>query len=103
MRAYYIDELPSEQCLLHDSGNVIDDAMLDKLSVLWWHIPVEPSGEWEGKVDAIANERQYRNRNICLVTKEGMGEDFEVTLKWLYHEYVFGLDLLLCVRSAGAR
>lgn len=86
MRAYYMDDLPGDQRLLHDSGNAVSDETLDKLGVLRWHIPVDPAGEWESQVDKIADERSYRNRDICLVTKEGMGDQYESNLKKFYHE-----------------
>lgn len=86
MRAYYMDELPGDQRLPHDSGRVVPDETLDKLGVLRWHFDVDPNGEWEREVDAVADERSYRNRDIVLVTKEGMGDDFEANLKKFYHE-----------------
>jgi len=88
MRAYYMDELPGDQRLPHDSGRVVPDETLDKLGVLRWHFDVDTNGEWEREVDAVADERNYRNRDIVLVTKEGMGDDFEANLKKFYHEHM---------------
>jgi len=88
MRAYYMDDLPGDQRMLHDTGNAVSDETLDKLGVLRWHIPVDPTGEWESQVDKIADERSYRNRDICLVTKEGMGDQYESNLKKFYHEHM---------------
>ena len=88
MRAYYMDNDPSDQRLPHDSGRAVSDETLDALGVLRWHIPVDPEGKWQSQVDAIAEERHYKNRDVCLVTKEGMGEQFEANLKKFYSEYV---------------
>ncbi|KAI0919988.1 hypothetical protein AcW1_002898 [Taiwanofungus camphoratus] len=88
MRAYYMDDLPGDQRLLHDSGRSVPEETLDALGVLRWHIPVDPAGQWQSRVDAIADERSYRNRDIVVVTKEGMGEQFEANLKKFYHEHM---------------
>lgn len=88
MRAYYMDNDPSDQRLAHDSGRTVSDETLDALGVLRWHIPVDAEGKWQSQVDTIADERHYKNRDICFVTKEGMGEQFETNLKKFYSEYV---------------
>lgn len=88
MRAYYMDNDPTDQRLPHDSGRAVSDEILDALGVLRWHIPVDSEGKWQSQVDAIADERHYKNRDVCLVTKEGMGEQFETNLKKFYSEYV---------------
>ncbi|CCL98377.1 uncharacterized protein FIBRA_00372 [Fibroporia radiculosa] len=88
MRAYFMDDLPGDQRLPHDSGNAVSDETLDKLGILRWHIPSDAEGQWEEQVNVIANERSYRNRDICLVTKEGMGDAYEANLKKFYHEHM---------------
>ncbi|KAH9840553.1 Acireductone dioxygenase ARD family [Rhodofomes roseus] len=88
MRAYYMDEDPSDQRLPHDSGVAVPEEILDKLGVLRWYIPVDAEGKWESQVDVIADERSYRNRDIVFVTKEGMGDQFEANLKKFYHEHM---------------
>lgn len=90
MRAYYMDNDPTDQRLPHDSGRAVSDETLDTLGVLRWHIPVDAEGKWQSQVDAIAEERHYKNRDVCLVTKEGMGEQFETNLKKFYSECVPG-------------
>ena len=79
-------------------GRAVSDETLDALGVLRWHIPVDPEGKWQSQVDAIAEERHYKNRDICLVTKEGMGEQFEANLKKFYSEYA-ALYLLCLPRT----
>ncbi|EPS97907.1 hypothetical protein FOMPIDRAFT_1024841 [Fomitopsis schrenkii] len=88
MRAYYMDNDPTDQRLPHDSGRAVSDEILDALGVLRWHIPVDSEGKWQSQVDAIADERHYKNRDVCLVTKEGMGEQFETNLKKFYSEHM---------------
>ena len=50
MRAYYMDDDPSDQRLPHDSGHAVSEETLDKLGVLRWHIPVDSEGKWEGTI-----------------------------------------------------
>lgn len=73
MRAYYFDNLPGDQRLPHDCvpSRPVSQATLDKLNVKFWIIPVEG---YEPKVDALARERGYKNRDMINVSKEGMGE-----------------------------
>jgi hypothetical protein len=39
--------------------------------VQYWRIPVEGH---EAKLDEVAKERDYKNRDVINVTKEGLGE-----------------------------
>jgi 1,2-dihydroxy-3-keto-5-methylthiopentene dioxygenase len=73
MRAYYYDNLPGDQRLPHDcvpSRNV-SDATLNSINVTYWQIPVEG---YEPKIDAIAKERKYKNRDTINVSKAAMGD-----------------------------
>ena len=73
MRAYYYDNLPGDQRLAHDyvpSRPVSVDA-LKALGVSYWSIPVEG---YESKIDSIAKEREYKNRDTVNVSKEGLGD-----------------------------
>jgi 1,2-dihydroxy-3-keto-5-methylthiopentene dioxygenase len=73
MRAYYYDNLPGDQRLPHDyvPSRPVSDEILGQLGVKYWHIPVEG---YEPKIDAIAAERSYQNRDTINVSKEGMGD-----------------------------
>lgn len=73
MRAYYFDNLPGDQRLPHDyiPSRPVSEATLSALNVKFWSIPVEGH---ETKIDAIAKERDYKNRDMINVTKEGFGD-----------------------------
>ncbi|GBE77316.1 1,2-dihydroxy-3-keto-5-methylthiopentene dioxygenase 1 [Sparassis crispa] len=88
MRAYFMDELPGDQRLLHDSGRPATDEILSNIGVLHWHVPLDAAGEWENEINAIAAERDYKNRDIVVVNKEAMGAEFETKTKAFYHEHM---------------
>ncbi|KAF8264237.1 1,2-dihydroxy-3-keto-5-methylthiopentene dioxygenase [Lactarius quietus] len=91
MRAYYFDNLPGDQRLQHDSGKPIDPAHLHKLGVRHWTIPlpVSATGEYDKvEIDRIAEEQGYKNRDVCNVTKEGLGDLYESKLKMFFDEHM---------------
>jgi 1,2-dihydroxy-3-keto-5-methylthiopentene dioxygenase len=94
MRAFYFDNIPGDQRLLHDSGNPVSDELLKSIGVLHWHI----QGGQQDQIDAIAEERHCNNRDIVEVTKQGLGDLYEAKLKIFYEEYA--LLLQRCVYSA---
>ena len=73
MRAYYYDNLPGDQRLPHDfiPSQPVPPERLNALGVKDWNIPLEG---YESRVDAIAKERGYKNRDTINVSKEGLGE-----------------------------
>lgn len=73
MRAYYFDNLPGDQRLPHDyiPSRPVSAEKLTEINVKFWQIPVEG---YEPKVDAVAKERGYKNRDLINVTKEGLGD-----------------------------
>jgi 1,2-dihydroxy-3-keto-5-methylthiopentene dioxygenase len=73
MRSYYFDNLPGDQRLAHDCipSRPVSAEALEALNINFWHIPID---EYESKVDAIATERGYTNRELTDVSKEGLGE-----------------------------
>jgi len=73
MRAYYYDNLPGDQRLLHDydPSRPVSEETLAALGVKFWAIPVEG---YESKIDTIAEEQGYKNRDTINVSKEGLGE-----------------------------
>jgi len=73
MRAYYYDNIPGDQRLPHDyvpSRPVVNET-LELINIKHWQIPVEGHGP---KIDAIAEERTYKNRDTINVSKSAMGE-----------------------------
>ena len=91
MRAYYFDDLPGDQHLPHDSGESVAEADLAKLGVLYWHIPLDANHET--RIDELAAERGYKNRDTIHVTKEGLGDQYEAKLKMFFEEYVARLTM----------
>lgn len=73
MRAYYFDNVPGDQRLPHDCvpSRPVSDATLAAINVKYWAIPV--AGH-EPKIDVLAKEQGYKNRDLINVSKEGMGE-----------------------------
>jgi len=73
MRSYYFDNLPGDQRLPHDyvPSRPVSLEKLSELGLKYWTVPVEGH---EPKIDAIAKERDYKNRDIIVVSKEAMGD-----------------------------
>jgi 1,2-dihydroxy-3-keto-5-methylthiopentene dioxygenase len=73
MRSYYYDNLPGDQRLPHDyvPSRPVPPEKLTKLGINYWSIPVEGH---EAEVNAVAKERDYKNRDVINVSKEGMGD-----------------------------
>lgn len=61
----------------------VSEEDLKKLGVLHWSIPVE---NWEPQIDAVAKERDYKNRDNLNVTREGLGDQYEGKLKMFFAE-----------------
>ena len=88
MRAYYFDNIPGDQRLPHDyvPSRPVSEATLDKINVKHWTIPVEG---YESKVNALAQERGYKNRDTINCSKEGLGEvsfrrdACEIAYRWM--------------------
>jgi len=87
MRAYYFDNLPTDQRLphSHDPPKEVPLSLLPKLGVLHWRIPVE---DHEGGLNDVARERSYKNRDVINVTKEGLGESYESKIKSFFEEHM---------------
>ncbi|KAF7290191.1 1,2-dihydroxy-3-keto-5-methylthiopentene dioxygenase [Mycena indigotica] len=52
---------------------------------LTWHIPV---AGYEDKVDEVARERGYKNRDTINVSREGMGEAYEAKIRGFFEEHM---------------
>jgi len=87
MRAYYYDNIPGDQRLPHDyvPSRPVSEDTLDKISVKHWTISVEG---YESKVNAVAQERGYKNRDTINVSKEGLGELYEQKIKGFFEEHL---------------
>lgn len=75
MRTYYLDNLPGNERLAHDSGKPSSEQILKNLNVLYWNIPIDPAGAWQAGIDEIATARAYKNRDILDLTAETLGEE----------------------------
>ena len=103
MRAYYYDNLPGDQRLPHDSLEPVSPSTLTALGVLYWHVPLNPTNpDDDEKINEIARERGYKNRDTIHVTKEGLGELYEEKLKMFFAEYVVLFCVLFEFLSFGA-
>jgi len=87
MRAYYFDNLPGDQRLVHDyvPSRPVPSETLKALNVNFWTIPVEG---YEEKLNAIARERGYKNRDTINVSKEGLGDIYEEKIKSFFQEHM---------------
>ncbi|KAG1844294.1 1,2-dihydroxy-3-keto-5-methylthiopentene dioxygenase [Suillus tomentosus] len=84
MRAFYFDNIPGDQRLLHDSGNPVSDDILKSIGLLYWHI----STNQQNHIDTVAKERNYKNRDTITITKQGLGDSYEAKLKSFYEEHM---------------
>lgn len=75
MHAYYFDNQPGDQRLPHhnlEPSSSVDVETLKRIKVESWNIPVEKG--YEEKLDDIAKERAYKNRDVITLSKENLGE-----------------------------
>ncbi|KAF6752172.1 Acireductone dioxygenase ARD family [Ephemerocybe angulata] len=87
MRAYYYDNLPGDQRAPHqcDPPRLVSGEILEKLNVKFWRIELDG---YEDKLNAVAKERGYKNRDLINVTKEGLGELYEQKIKGFFEEHM---------------
>jgi 1,2-dihydroxy-3-keto-5-methylthiopentene dioxygenase len=88
MRAYYLDNLPGDQRLRHDSGKSTDHDHLRRLRVLNWTVPLDSPGGWESEIDRIAERHGYKNRDTINISKKGLGDLYESKLRSFFEECV---------------
>ncbi|KAG7091420.1 1,2-dihydroxy-3-keto-5-methylthiopentene dioxygenase 1 [Marasmius oreades] len=88
MRAYYFDNLPGDQRLPHDSNpsRPVTTELLKKLKVETFHIPLTDG--YQDKIDAIAKERGYKNRDVINISKDGLGDAYEDKIKMFFDEHL---------------
>ncbi|KAL5514141.1 hypothetical protein ACEPAG_2902 [Sanghuangporus baumii] len=99
MRAYYYDDLPGDQRLLHDSGVSVPVDTLKAIGVSYWSIPVDE--KTDEKIDQVARERDYKNRDIINVTKEGLGDAYEEKLKTFFAEHMHEDEEIRYIKSGS--
>jgi 1,2-dihydroxy-3-keto-5-methylthiopentene dioxygenase len=97
MRAYYFDNIEGDQRAPHDSGRVVQEDVLKRLGLLHWTIPYSSDGSWEEKINEIAKERDYKNRDTINITKQGLGDLYETKIKSFFEEYERVCFHTLCV------
>lgn len=88
MRAYYLDDVPGDQRLPHDSGRAVALETLAALGVLYWRIPTNSPEGWEKKINAIADERNYRSRDVVTASRESLGGEFDAKMAMFFKEWV---------------
>jgi len=88
MRAYYYDSVPGDQRLLHDSGRPVSTKELEAIGVASWKIPIDTEGKWQARIDEVARERGYKNRDVINVTKAGLGDAYEAKIKMFFEEHM---------------
>jgi 1,2-dihydroxy-3-keto-5-methylthiopentene dioxygenase len=103
MRAYYFDNIPGDQRLPHDSGYSVSDETLRALHVLHWSIPIDDTESWEHRIDEVAKERGYKDRDIINVTKKALGDMYETKLKEFFEESVTFFAARCTAKQAFAR
>ncbi|EAU91946.1 1,2-dihydroxy-3-keto-5-methylthiopentene dioxygenase [Coprinopsis cinerea okayama7 len=85
MRAYYFDNIPGDQRLPHDSGRPVSEDTLRKLNISYWRIELDG---YLPKLNAVAEERGYKNRDFINVSKAGLGDSYEEKLKNFFSEHM---------------
>lgn len=78
----HISAPKGDQRLPHDSGVPVPPEQLEKLGVLYYHMPAVSS------VDGLAQERGYRNRDEIIVSPEKMGDVYEDKVKSFFAEHL---------------
>ena len=86
MRAFYHDNLPGDPSAVHDSGRAVSEDDLKASGVLYFQIPVDDNGQWEKDVDALAQKREYKNRDVKESSRASLGDAFDAGMKMVYAE-----------------
>ncbi|KAH0543363.1 1,2-dihydroxy-3-keto-5-methylthiopentene dioxygenase [Glutinoglossum americanum] len=82
MKAYFYDNEPGDQRQDHDSGCQVSAGYLSNLGVLYYHCPSL------SQVDALATERNYKNRDEITVSPEKMGDAYEEKVNMFFNEHL---------------
>ncbi|KAL1896465.1 1,2-dihydroxy-3-keto-5-methylthiopentene dioxygenase [Ceratocystis pirilliformis] len=82
MKAYIYDDVEGDQRLPHDSGKAVSVEDLAALGVLYYHY------DSIDKVNSLALERNYKNRDEVFVSPEKMGSVYEEKVKTFFLEHL---------------
>ncbi|ODV90295.1 hypothetical protein CANCADRAFT_104687 [Tortispora caseinolytica NRRL Y-17796] len=88
MKAYYHDELPGDQREMHDSGRPVDESTLEKIGVLYKYALPTDSGEVPEEIEALAKERNYKNRDCVTISPSSFGDAYEDKIRIFYEEHI---------------
>jgi len=86
MHAYYFDNVPGDRRLPHDSGRPVLSEKLNSIGIWSRKFPVDGDGRWETQIDEVAKERGYKNRDTINITREGLGDLYDVKIKMFFEE-----------------
>ncbi|KIH90636.1 1,2-dihydroxy-3-keto-5-methylthiopentene dioxygenase [Sporothrix brasiliensis 5110] len=95
MKAYVFDNQPGDQRLPHDSGKAVGVEALERLGVVYHHIPDIAD------VDKLAVERGYRNRDEIKVSPATMGDIYEAKVKSFFDEHLHEDEEIRYVRDGA--
>ncbi|KAL4780566.1 Acireductone dioxygenase ARD family [Aspergillus varians] len=93
MKAYWYDNKPGDQREPHDSGRAVSESYLASLGVIYHYLP-EISA-----VDALAQERGYKNRDEVVVAPATMGDAYESKVKMFFAEHLHEDEEIRYVRD----
>ncbi|KAF7724285.1 1,2-dihydroxy-3-keto-5-methylthiopentene dioxygenase [Apophysomyces ossiformis] len=85
MKAYLYDNTDLDQRELHDSGVTKSVEELRQLGVLYWRFDGPDALD---KINQLALERKYKNRDEIVVSPEAMGEIYETKVKSFFAEHI---------------
>ena len=86
MRAYIYDtQDPADQRAPHDLGIEKSEADLKKVGVLYWRVDGDDALD---RIDEIAKDRHYKNRDTIVVSPDAMGPIYEEKVKSFFAEHL---------------
>lgn len=77
--------MPGSPTLPHES-DAVDEATLAAMGVLYFHIPIDNEGNWAEKVQHIATERGYKNKDVMESGRDLMGDGYEAAMTRVWKE-----------------
>ncbi|EXJ70584.1 uncharacterized protein A1O5_06654 [Cladophialophora psammophila CBS 110553] len=95
MKAYWFDNQEGDQRLPHDSGRAVDPSYLAQLGVLYHHCPELSS------VNALAQDRKYKNRDEITVSPQAMGAVYEDKVKMFFNEHLHEDEEIRYIRDGA--
>lgn len=95
MKAYFFDNLPGDQRLPHDSGRPVSPSYLSTLGILHYELPDDLA-----RVDAIAAERAYKNRDEIEISPATL-PGYEDKVKNFFHEHLHEDEEIRYILAGG--